>query len=254
MMKIKNNNIIILGLAALTLSGCKSLYGKYERPDIKTSGIMRDAMSDSDTLAVTDTTSFANIPWRSVFTDSHLQSLIETGLAHNTNLLNAALNVQMAEAQLKAAKLAFLPSLSFSPQGTLSSWNGGKANQIYSMPITASWSSDLFGTLLSSKRSAQEALLQTKDYQVAVQTNLIANIANMYYSLLMLDKQLEIVNDMEGLTKNTWDIMKLQKNAVIGVRSTGVQRAESNYYSVLTQKADIQRQIRETENSLSFLC
>ena len=88
MMKIKNNNIIILGLAALTLSGCKSLYGKYERPDIKTSGIMRDAMSDSDTLAVTDTTSFANIPWRSVFTDSHLQSLIETGLAHNTNLLS----------------------------------------------------------------------------------------------------------------------------------------------------------------------
>src|SRR5574344_24331 len=253
MMKIKNNNIIILGLAALTLSGCKSLYGKYEPPDIKTSGIMRDAMSDSDTLAVTDTTSFANIPWRSVFTDSHLQSLIETGLAHNTNLLNAALNVQMAEAQLKAAKLAFLPSLSFSPQGTLSSWNGGKANQIYSMPITASWSADLFGNLLSSKRSAQVALLQTKDYQVAVQTNLIANIANMYYSLLMLDKQLEIVNDMEGLTKNTWDIMKLQKNAVIGVRSTGVQRAESNYYSVLTQKADIQRQIRETENSLSLL-
>ena len=253
MMKIKNNNIIILGLAALTLSGCKSLYGKYERPDSKTGGIMRDAMSDSDTLAVTDTTSFANIPWRSVFTDSHLQSLIETGLAHNTNLLNAALNVQMAEAQLKAAKLAFLPSLSFSPQGTLSSWNGGKANQIYSMPITASWSTDLFGTLLSSKRSAQVALLQTKDYQVAVQTNLIANIANMYYSLLMLDKQLEIVNDMEGLTKNTWDIMKLQKNAVIGVRSTGVQRAESNYYSVLTQKADIQRQIRETENSLSLL-
>jgi outer membrane protein TolC len=121
------------------------------------------------------------------------------------------------------------------------------------MPITASWSTDLFGTLLSSKRSAQVALLQTKDYQVAVQTNLIANIANMYYSLLMLDKQLEIVNDMEGLTKNTWDIMKLQKNAVIGVRSTGVQRAESNYYSVLTQKADIQRQIRETENSLSLL-
>jgi CheY-like chemotaxis protein len=114
------------------------------------------------------------------------------------------------------------------------------------MPINASWSADLFGNLLSSKRSAQVALLQSKDYQVSVQTNLIANIANMYYSLLMLDKQLEIVNDMEGLTKNTWDIMKLQKNSVIGVRSTAVQRAEASYYSVLTQKTDIKRQIRET--------
>ena len=166
-MKIKYNSILVLGLAALTLSGCKSLYGKYERPDINTSAIMRDAVSDSDSLAARDTTSFANIPWRSVFTDSHLQSLIETGLAHNTNLLNAALNVQMAEAQLKSAKLAFLPSFTFSPQGTISSWDGGKASQVYSLPINASWSADLFGNLLSSKRSTQVALLQSKDYQVS---------------------------------------------------------------------------------------
>lgn len=97
------------------------------------------------------------------------------------------------------------------------------------------------------------ALLQMKDYQVSVQTNLVANIANMYYSLLMLDKQLEIVNDMEGLTKDTWQTMQLLKDAKMGYRSTSVQAAESNYYSVLAQKADLKRQIRETENSLSLL-
>lgn len=242
-----------MAFAAVSLTGCKSLYGKYERPDVKTSGIFRDVTSDNDTLAVTDTASFANIPWRSVFTDSHLQALIEKGLAHNPNLLNAALNVKMAEAQLQAAKLSFLPSFAFTPQGTISSWDGNKANKIYSLPINASWNVDLFGTLLSSKRATQVALLQSKDYQVSVQTKLIANIANMYYTLLMLDKQMELVNDMEKLTKDTWDIMTLQKDAIVGVRSTAVQRAEANYYSVLTQKADIKRQIRETENALSLL-
>lgn len=123
----KNINIVILGLAALTMSSCKTLYGKYERPDVKTSGLVRDSASVTDTLAVADTTSFANIPWRSVFTDPQLQNLIEKGLANNVNLLNAALNVQMAEAQLKAAKLAFLPSFAFSPQGTISSWDGNAA-------------------------------------------------------------------------------------------------------------------------------
>ena len=115
----KNINIIILGLAALSLSSCKTLYGKYERPDVKTSGLVRDVKTTTDTLAVSDTTTFANIPWRSVFTDPQLQNLIEKGLANNVNLVNAALNVQMAEAQLKAAKLAFLPSFAFSPQGSI---------------------------------------------------------------------------------------------------------------------------------------
>ena len=247
----KNLNIIILGLAALSLSSCKTLYGKYERPDVKTNGIVRDSASISDTLAVKDTTSFANIPWRSVFTDPQLQTLIEKGLANNVNLLNAALNVKMAEEQLKCAKLAFIPSFTFTPQGTISSWDGNKATKTYSLPVNASWSVDLFGNLLSQKRGAQMALLQIKDYQVSVQTNLVANIANMYYSLLMLDKQLEIVNDMEGLTKDTWQTMQLLKDAKMGYRSTSVQAAESNYYSVLAQKADLKRQIRETENSLN---
>ena len=249
----KNINIIILGLAALSLSSCKTLYGKYERPDVKTSGLVRDVQSATDTLAVKDTTTFANIPWRSVFTDPQLQTLIEKGLANNVDLLNAALNVQLAEAQLKAAKLSFLPSLAFSPQGTISSWDGQAASKTYSLPISASWNADLWGNLLSQKRSTQAMLLQMKDYQVATQTNIIASIANMYYSLLMLDKQLELVNNMEGLTKDTWETMKLLKDTKMGYRATSVQAAESNYYSVLTQKTDIQRQIRETENSLSLL-
>lgn len=248
---MNKSSIIIFALAALTLSGCKSLYGNYERPDVKTSGIVRDTASNAP-LAETDTASFGNLPWRSVFTDPQLQTLIERGLKNNPNLLNAALSVDMAEAQLKSAKLAFLPSFSFSPQGTISSWDGGKATKTYSLPVNASWNVDLFGNLRSQKRAAQMALLQSKDYQVSVQTSLISNIANCYYSLLMMDKEVEILDDMTKLTKETWDIMKTQME--LGrVRSTGVQSAENNYYSTLTQKTELLRQIRDTENTLSLL-
>ena len=221
-MKMKHLNIIIMAFAVVAFTSCKSLYGKYEKPEVNTKGLVRDVVSNTDTLAVTDTTNFGNMPWRSVFTDPQLQTLIEMGLQHNTDLLNAALNVKAVEAQLMAAKLSFLPSFTFT------------------------------GKLLSQKRSAQMALLATKDYQVVVKTNVISGIANMYYTLLMLDKQLDIVNNMEKLTKETLDLMVIQKD--LGrVRSTGVQSAEANYYSVQTKKTDIIRQIRETENALSLL-
>lgn len=228
------------------------LYNKYERPEVNAKGIVRDIQSTTDTLAVADTASFGNLPWREVFTDPQLQSLIETGLANNTNLLNAALNVKMVEDQLMIAKLAFVPGFTFSPQGTVASWDGNKATKTYSLPVTASWSVDLFGNLLNVKRSAQMALLATKDYQQVVQTKVVSNIANMYYTLLMLDKQLQVVNNMTKLVEETWNIMKIQKE--LGrVKETSVQSAEANLYSVQAQAADLKRQIRETENSLSLL-
>ena len=250
---MKIQNIMIMGLAALALTSCKSLYGTYQRPNVNTKGIVRDSLSMTDTLVVTDTTSFGNMPWRSVFTDPQLQMHIERALTNNVDLLNAALNVKMAEAQLKAARLSFLPSFTFAPQGTIASWDGRKAVSTYQLPVAASWNIDLFGNLLSQKRAAQVALLATKDYQTLVKTNIISGVANMYYTLLMLDKQLDIVNNMHELTKETWDKMKVLKDLGRGIRSTGVQSAEANYYAVEAKKTDLVRQIRETENALSLL-
>ena len=118
--------VISLVMTVMLFNSC-GLYQKYERPDVNTTGLFRDNVSLTDTLVATDTTSFGNLPWRSLFTDPCLQRLIDAGLAHNTDLLNAALNVQMAEAQLKASKLAFLPQFTFSPQGTIASWDGNAA-------------------------------------------------------------------------------------------------------------------------------
>ncbi len=248
---MKKTNIIIIVFAALSLTGCKSLYGNYERPDVKTSGIVRDPVDDKAALA--GSSDFGNLPWRSVFTDPQLQTLIEKALENNPDLLNAALNIDIAEQQLRASKLAFLPSVVFAPNGSISHFGTHTSStQAYTLPITASWDVDLFGKLRSQKKAAQMALIQSRDYKVAVQTNLICNVANLYYTLLMLDRQKQIVDDMSGLTKNTWDMMKLQME--FGrARSTSVQSAEAAYYSVQTQGADIKRQIRETENTLSLL-
>ena len=242
---------MLFAASGLLLASC-GLYNKYERPGVNTQGLVRDTLSLTDTLAVNDTTSFGNLPWRSVFTDPQLQTLIQQGLDNNVDLLNAALSVKMIEAQLACAKLAFLPSIALTPQGTLSSFDGSKTTKSYQLPISASWNVDLFGNILSQKRSAQMQLLQAKDYQLAVKTNIITGVANLYYTLLMLDRQLEILTEMEGLTKETWDMMALQMK--FGrARSTSVQSAEASYYSVQSQITDMKRQIREVENSLSLL-
>lgn len=248
---MKKINIIVIALTALSLTGCKSLFGNYERPDVKTEGIVRDPVDDNATLEGAN--DFGNLPWREVFTDPQLQVLIQKTIENNPDLANAVLNIDIAEQQLKTSKLAFLPSVALSPQGTLTHFGTHSATtQGYTLPVTASWDLDLFGTLRSSKKAAQVQLLQAKDYRVATQTKLIANVANLYYTLLMLDRQKEIVDDMTNLTKNTWDMMQLQMD--FGrARSTSVQSAEAAYYSVLAQGEDIKQNIRETENTLSLL-
>ena len=246
--------ILTIAACSLMMASC-GLYNKYERPDeVKTQGLIRDLTNDGDTLVTNTDENFGNLPWREVFTDPQLQSLIEKALENNTDLRNAALNVKMMETALTCAKLAFLPSIAIAPQGTISKvqMDGASTSKTYQLPISASWNLDLFGNLLSQKRSAQMKLLATKDYQVVVQTNIICGVANLYYTLMMLDEQLAIVTDMEGLVKETWDMMKLQME--LGrARSTSVQSAEASYYSIQAQKVTLKKQIREMENSMSLL-
>ena len=242
--------------ATLLLSSC-GLYNKYERPEVNTTGLIRDVASDIDTLAVQDTASFGNLPWRQVFTDPQLQALIEQGLEKNADLQNAALTVEMYETMLKAAKLAFLPAVQFGSNngmGTISTLHTDPSvtTKAYTLPVSASWTIDLFGNILSQKRSTQMKLLGMKDYQMAVRAQIVSGIANCYYTLLMLDEQLVIVNEMSRMSKETWEMMKLQYQ--LGrVRSTGVQSAEAAYLSTQTTANDFRRQIRATENALSLL-
>ena len=249
--------ILIFAAATMLLGSC-GVYNKYERPSVDTQGLIRDVESDADTLAVApqDTASFGNLPWRAVFTDPQLQALIEQGLQKNSDLRNAALTVQMYESMLKAAKLAFLPAINFGSNslGNIQTIyiDPSQTNKSYSFPMTASWTLDLFGNILSQKRSTQMKLLGFKDYQMAVRAQVISGVANCYYTLLMLDEQVRIVTEMSKMAKETWEMMKLQ-HQLGRARSTNVQSAEAAYLNTLTQANDFRRQIRSTENALSLL-
>ena len=112
----------------------------------------------------------------------------------------AQLRVEEAEATLLSAKLAFLPSFALAPQGTVSSFDTHKATQTYSLPVTASWELDIFGRMRNAKKQSKALYAQSRDYRQAVRTQLIAGIANTYYTLLMLDEQLAISRQ----TEETW--------------------------------------------------
>lgn len=241
---IRNTIIIIL---TSTLSSCH-IYRAYQRPESVT-------VSDSlyrQPVASADTASLASLSWKELFTDPLLQQLIETGLANNTDLNIARLKVKEAEALLMTSRLSYLPSISLTPQGTLSSIEGSKPSKTYDLAVSADWEIDLFGKLLNAKRGAQAALEQSEAYRQAVQTQLVATITNSYYTLLMLDRQLAITCS----TADTWTesvrTMKALKRAGQATEMA-VAQTEASKLSVDASVVSLKRQINEMENSLSTL-
>ena len=193
---------------AALLSSC-GLYKSYERPaDIQTDGLYR-----SDNTQSGDSLGLASFAWREIFTDPQLQTLIERGLAQNTNLRSAQLQIEQSEASLKAAKWAYIPSLAFAPQGSLAGVDWGKATQTYTIPVSASWQIDIFGSLHNAKKRAQAQLENSQAYKQAVQSQLIAAIANYYYSLAMLKDQLAISQETEKLWKVNVETTRALMNA-----------------------------------------
>lgn len=242
-----NKKIVIAILFAFPLSGCH-IYRAYERPE---SVVVSDSLY-REPVAGADTVSLASLSWKELFTDPQLQMLIETGLANNTDLGIARLKVKEAEAQLMTSRLSYLPSVSFTPQGTLTSVDGSKPSKTYNLAVAADWEIDLFGKLLNSKRGAQAVLEQSEAYRQAVQTQLVATIANSYYTLLMLDRQLDITRR----TADTWTesvrTMKALKRAG-QTTEMAVAQTEAGKLSVDASVLSLERQINETENSLSTL-
>lgn len=243
--------IIYMMCATALLSSCH-IYKSYDRPsDIDVSGVYRDPYSVTDTL-VTDTANMGNLPWTEVFRDPKLQALIIQGLESNVDLQTANLRVEQAQAILLSARLSYLPSINLAPQGTISSFDHAKATKTYQLPAVASWEVDLFGKILNAKRGAKADLLQSEAYQQAVHSQLIANIANSYYTLLMLDRQLAISEETSKIWKENVRAMEAMKEAGMTTEAA-VAQSKANSHQVEASLADLRRQIRETENALSIL-
>lgn len=242
--------VLYIMVAALC-SSCH-IYKSYQRAEVVTEGLFRDTLSVGDTLIAADTLSLGNLPWREVFRDPCLQKLIEQGLTGNIDLRTAQLRVEQAEALLLSSKLSYLPSVNLSPEGTLSHLNGHSVTRSYQLPVTASWEVDLFGNLLNAKRGAKMALLQSDAYRQAVQSQLIASIANSYYTLQMLDRQLAISEETAANWEQCVATMKALKAAAL-TNEAAVTQSEASYYQVRATLPELRRQIREVENALSVV-
>ena len=228
-------------LLLITMSSC-NLYKHYERPEIDFVDSLYNRIPTAN-----DYESIASLTWKELFTDTILQNLIEIGLNNNTDLEIARLKVEQAEATLKTSKLALFPSVSLSAQA--SAKNEGFT---YNITPTASWEIDAFGKLHNTKKGAEAALAATEAYQQAVQTQLIATIADAYYTLLMLDEQLEI----SKRTLNTWEenIRTLSALKRAGkTNEAAVLQAKANKVNVEGSILTLQKQITVQENSLSAL-
>ena len=229
-------------LLTVVMMSCCSLYKEYERPEINFVDSLYNRIPTAD-----DYESIASLTWRELFADTLLHNLIELGLENNTDLEIARIKIDQAAGALKSSKLSFFPDVSFSTQVGVNQ-NG----MSYSLSPTASWEVDIFGRKHNTKEGAKAALASAEAYQQAVQTQLIATIADAYYTLLMLDEQL----DISKRTLNTWEenIRTLSALKRAGkTNEAAVLQAKANKVNVEASILTLEKQIIEQENSLSAL-
>jgi multidrug efflux system outer membrane protein len=255
---MNRNTIRYTGLFAvllLALSSCL-VSKKYAQPNVNTANLYRG-------VTTTDSVTLAAMPWQSLFTDTTLKALIQEGLTNNLDLKNAIQRIVESQASLQQSKAALLPNVSASATVSRSKQSAAGLNfpsgisfntltTTYQAGISTSWEADIWGKLTSAKRAALANYLETDAAKRAVQTQLIADIANHYFTLLALDQQLEIT--MQTLSNRIKDVetMKQLKEGAV-VTGAAVVQSEANRYAAEVSVPDIKRQIRETENALDIL-
>ncbi len=239
---------IAVSVLCLAFAGC-GIYNKYTSQ----SEISPDAFGTTeDVKAVQGEHSVAELSWREIFVDPLLQKLIDSTLARNTDLNSARIMVEQAQASLRAAKLGYLPSISFAPNGGVGSFALSSPSWTYSLPLQIDWNLDIFATNTNQKRKAQATLAQAEAYQQVVQANLISTVAQQYSMLQLLDRQLEILIATDSLWHASLETEKaLWENGK--TYSTAVNQMEASYLNMKTQILDVRRNIRSVENTLCKL-
>ncbi|MBS2100553.1 efflux transporter outer membrane subunit [Carboxylicivirga linearis] len=238
---------------SLAHTGCKS--GKnLGGLNTDTSGLYR---TEED---ITDTTSIANLSWSEYFSDDQLKSLIEEGLANNLDMKVAMERINQSQSGLKMAKAALYPTLNAGGQMEYTRFSAGdrgkdvlgyEANNI-TLGLSTSWEIDVWGKLNSRKKAQLAAYLNSQEYAVMVQTNLVAGIANYYYTLTALDEQLRITEETIKLLSENAVAMQALKEA--GMQNgAAVEQSNALLYSTQLSVPELKSQIREVENAMCVL-
>lgn len=248
MLKMKKSIYIVLAASILTLSSC-NIYKEYQLPTdnsyVKTYEESLQAAGDSATLPF--------LGWEDVFTDPMLQEYIRTALANNKDLDNAVKNIDIARAQLKGAKLSYFPAVALNPNGGAAKYGDGKMDTwTYTIPMSISWEVDVFGKILNRKRGAKVAVEQMEDYRQAVQSQVICGVASCYYSLMLLNQQLDLTERTSVIWNDQVESMKLMKEAG-WVNEAAVVQSAANYWNIKSSIPDIKESIHSLQNTMALL-
>ncbi len=245
--------IIIL----LTASVSCRMGKNYQRPIVPLPESFNQATSSSDTNSIAD------ISWRNFFTDPVLQQLIDSGISRNYDLLYALRNINIAQSQVKQASWLWYPQLNAelgiqysrnSDNGPLGVKNGALSNSSadYLTSVSMNWEIDIWGKISRQKEASIANYLQTYEAAKAVQTRLVADIAQGYFSLLMLDQQLLETKKTLELTTNFVKLTRLLFDAG-EVTYLAIQQAESQMLATAQLVPMIDQAIQIQENSLQLL-
>lgn len=190
--------------------------------------------------------------WRNVFSDPYLARMIDTALVRNTDIRVANLNVVQAEASLRASRMAFLPSLNFGAEGTMSKVGNSKTDLSYNMPFTMQWEVDLAGKLRGEKRAAEATYWESVELERGVRLQVIAAVASHYYTLVMLDEQSAITRQNIEIAKKTVEVMEAMKE--VGMQNeAAVSQARTSLFNISASEKTLLQQRYATENALSVL-
>ncbi len=206
-----------------------------------------------------DSVSVAEVSWRELFTDPVLTEYIDEALQNNIDIRIALQQIEAAQAYLKQGKAAYLPSLNAGASASRQELTGSNqtlygTNSVDQFELSAdlSWEADIWGKITSNKRALQASYLQTVAAHKAVKTELIANLASMYYQLLALDEQLMITKQTVENRENSLETIQALKEAG-NVTEVGVKQTEAQLYRAQAVLLDIKNEIRLLENAFSIL-
>ncbi len=241
--------ILVLTVAlSLTLSSC-GLYSKYDKAtevDANLYGAVTGATIVDDSL------SLGNLTWREVFTDTELLGLIEMGLENNSDLQKALLNVESAKASLTAARLAYLPSVALTAEGSSAGLISGTTAESYTVAGAVSWEIDIFGKLTNQKLQSKSIFEQQVYIAQGVRSQVVATIAQLYYSLAMLDEQIAISTATEKSWAESVETAKALKSAGM-MNEAGVAQLEASYLSVKNSVITLKSAREQNQNALCGL-
>lgn len=253
-MTAKIHKTLVAGVVAIAiipaLTGCH-IYNKFDMA--KQTGddpLLQEYVKAADQIAAEG--ALGTLSWQTVYTDPVLQGYIQRALDNNIDLENARLNIDVAHANMQGARMSYLPSVAIAPNAAAASYDHAPFTKTYTIPLVLNWEFDAFGKILNSKRGAEATYAQSKDYEQAVRSQIIAGVANLYYAISSLKAQIELTRETSLVWKSNVETMREYKESG-RTNEAGVAQSEANYYNICASLNDLEVSLNESMNSFSLL-